>query len=158
MRYAYVDGDRTPQIAIVPGISEPTSVAPFLVNGDLGSKYDTWMTLEHDPQTNLLWARYPDPLPQLPQWNELYFATLISPVFQHVDAVASSGQNNDVAIAFFKTSTALTKGSDIPDEVAIPAFQACLTQLFTLIPLTIEQAAEVRGLLDEYGFNAITLP
>ncbi len=89
-------------------------------------------------------------------WENIYLSFLTSQTYAALLPVAE----NSIRITLYSSilATAVLQGPLLPENAALAAFQASVTQLFGAVPLTQELRDELRALLDRYGFSAITLP
>jgi len=105
----------------------------------------------------------PEPIvePTTLDWDELYQGLMVSSVYPTLVGIGQ--QISAVDGALDKTIDAIQYGIFKPDSVAaLPAFQSAINLLLTVLnavgqPLTTEQLAEVRAILDANNFQVITL-
>lgn len=105
----------------------------------------------------------PEPVAEPPvlDWDGLYQGLMVSTVYPLLVGIGQ--QISGVDGALDKTIDAIQYGIILPSSVAaLPAFQSAINLLLTVLnavgqPLTTEQLAEVRAILDANNFQVITL-
>jgi len=107
----------------------------------------------------------PDPVPvveePVPDWTGFYDGLIMSATYNHLLGLTVPYPSISGVMAVMGVSL-LQGQSDPSNPSRLAALQAAVSAILSVlnaleIPLTTEQLAEVRGLLDGNGFNEITL-
>ena len=105
----------------------------------------------------------PEPIddPVVPDWDGLYQGLMVSDVYSQL--VILGQQYSGIDGALDKAIDAIQYGIFRPDSVAaFPAFQSAINLLLYVLgeagqPLSVEQLASVRAVMDANNFQGITL-
>lgn len=94
-------------------------------------------------------------------WDVLYAQSLVSQVFGHINQVAKAPDSpSALQTAYTDLGLALTQGEKLErlaTGAGLAALQSSIDGLLSLVPLSPELLAELRGLLDANGFEAIAI-